>query len=418
MKKPTVTGRLFCHARKRPKRVAVAGRAVTLTITPAMPAARPKRIYLAFHWYLETLHEGALSYCLEQGWCAYPLNSDTLDELRETPPDGVVGMISGDPAHPVSKYILGLPCPVVELSLAYPEKTGWGRCPECCENAARTASAHLLTKGCASHAFVCRQPWWNNDRRWAVFDRAFAAPGRPCVRIFLNKLGSSPAEQSRNLGRELSGLPRPIGVFGSVDEMARISVDSSRAAGLKVPGDVFAVGFGNRELVSKFAPIPVSTVSIDYRAWARRSCVLLHDLMLGRCAPGTVVEFESGALIERESSASSTAAHALCARAVARLRDNLAEPPSVPGLAGRLAVSKATLERAFRTVYGCGVARKSLSLRIDRARELMAAGDKVVAVSHAVGFRSARAFTEAFRRITGDTPGAYAKSFERPPGPR
>lgn len=383
-----------------------------------MPAARPKRVYLAFHWYLESLHEGALSYCLEQGWEAYPLNSDTLSALRDTPPDGVVGMLNGDPEHPVSKYILGLGCPVVELSLAYPEKSEWGRCPECCETAARTAAEHLETKGCASHVFVCQQPWWNNNRRWAVFEKTFAGTGRPCVRIHLNESGASPEEQSRKLGAELAALPRPVGVYGSVDEMARFAVDAARAAGLKVPGDLFAVGFGNRELVSKFAPVPVSTVSIDYPAWARRACVLLHDLTMGRCAPGTVAEFESGALIERESSSSGTAGHALCLRAVAVLRDTIGEPPSVAGLADRLAVSKATLERAFSRVYGCGVAQKSLSLRIDRARERLAAGDKTESVATQVGFQSYRAFTDAFRRITGTTPGAYTKSLGKPAGLR
>ncbi len=368
-----------------------------------------KRILLAFHWYLESLHKGALRGCMERGFEAEVLNRDTLPALRQESFAGVVSMLAIEKTHPVTDFVLGLKTPVVELSRAFPEKTNWGRVPEDCEIIARSAAGFLKQRPVKSFVFVAHYPWWNHDRRVKFFLGELAGDVRPAKVIFLSELGG--AENAvEPLAKILATLPAPVGIFGSVDETARIAAEAAAHAGLKIPRDAVILGFGNRELVSKWAPLPISSMTIDYEQWGFAAATLLCDMLAGKEPPGTVKKFAPGGIVERRSTGLDPAGEALCERATAHIRADFSKPLSVPALAKKLGVSKATLERAFDREYGCGVAKKALRLRIDHAGELLRRGTKTEAVAAACGFRSYRAVISAFRRVHNTTPGNFLKT--------
>ena len=367
--------------------------------------SRRPLILLAFHWYLESLHEGASRHFLENGYDTAVLNSDSAASFAGKPVAGLLGMQPQDPNHPVRRFSDAFAGPVVELSLAFPEKRDWGRSPEDCEAIGRLASERLRRLPARSLLFVDGGHWWNHDARWDAFRRAPASDRRACERFHAPGLD---AEAAALLAEKLLRLPKPVAVFGSVDEWARLALDAAELAKLKVPGDVFLLGFGNRELVSRVAPVPISTIGIDYAAWSRDAARLLHAMIRGAAAPGTVRAFAPGAIIERESTGGESGGDPLCLSALALMRGSVAAPPDVPALAKRLGVSKATLERAFATHLGVSVARRFLEIRIEAAKALLASGEKIEWVTAAVGFDSPRGFTQAFTRVAGETPGAYA----------
>jgi LacI family transcriptional regulator len=362
---------------------------------------------LAFHWYLESLHQGVLRYCVERGWDAQLLNSDTLPLLRTGDIDGIVSMLAVEQEHPVTKFVLNLDSPVVELSRAFSQKTTWGRTPEDCELIARRAAQFLKERPVKSFVFVAHYPWWNHNIRSAVFQKELSTENHPVQTVFLSDLGG--AEHAiAPLGKFLASLPSPVGVFGSVDEAARITVEAAETAGLNIPRDVVVLGFGNRELVSKWATVPVSSITIDYEQWAWEATALLGDMIDGTASPGTVRAFPPSGIIERRSTGLDPVNEQLCVRAITHMRTHFAKPLSVSALAARLGVSKATLERSFDRELGCGVAKKSLLLRIEHAKALLQQGLKTEVVSRECGFRSYRAFIAAFHRECGMPPGTYA----------
>lgn len=367
-------------------------------------------ILLAFHWYLESLHEGALMRCSELGFEAEVLNADSAERLAKTDFAGVVGMFPSDANHPVSRFVAATDKPVVELSLAYPENTAWCRYPEDCRKIAEVAAARLRRLPVRGFVFVSGGPWWNHDARWSVFRDALRDDARPCVRF---DAGGMDAAARARLAGFLKQRPGPVAVFGSVDEWAKLAVDAALDAGLRVPGDVYALGFGNRELVSRLAAVPISSIDIDYRAWARAAVDLLDELRLGRVRPGTVRAFAPGAIVERAGTAGESGGDPLCERALELMRGAVANPPAVPELAKRLGVSKATLERAFMRSLGCGVARRFLEVRVDAAKARLAAGEKAESVAVAVGFDSYRGFVKAFTRMTGAGPGELSRAARR-----
>jgi AraC-like DNA-binding protein len=89
---------------------------------------------------------------------------------------------------------------------------------------------------------------------------------------------------------------------------------------------------------------------------------------------------------------------------------------AVGDLADALGISRRHLTRRMKEEFGSAPAAYIRARRLDRAKTLLA-GDpsSVAAVAEAVGFQSASAFTNAFRRATGQVPTDYAREHDEPP---
>ncbi len=101
--------------------------------------------------------------------------------------------------------------------------------------------------------------------------------------------------------------------------------------------------------------------------------------------------------------------HPLLAPIIEALTADPADPVSLDQWARRLGVSSRTLTRAFEASTGRGFRAWAATARAQRAVALLAAGERIDDVAAQVGYRSASAFTAAFRRVTGLTPGAYRR---------
>ena len=90
---------------------------------------------------------------------------------------------------------------------------------------------------------------------------------------------------------------------------------------------------------------------------------------------------------------------------------------AVEDLAGALGMSRRHLTRRMNEAFGTAPAAYIRARRLEWARALLAEEPpSVAAVAEAVGFRSASAFTKAFRRATGRVPTEYAREHgELPP---
>jgi AraC-like DNA-binding protein len=73
----------------------------------------------------------------------------------------------------------------------------------------------------------------------------------------------------------------------------------------------------------------------------------------------------------------------------------------------RVGASSRTLTRLFVTETGMTFQRWRTNARLRVALSALGAGASITAVAHEVGYSSPSAFVAAFRRATGQTPGAY-----------
>jgi AraC-like DNA-binding protein len=96
------------------------------------------------------------------------------------------------------------------------------------------------------------------------------------------------------------------------------------------------------------------------------------------------------------------------------LVDDPADGRSMQQWAAECNVGLRTFARHFQAETGLSFSRWRAEVRHRTAMQLLASGTGVRAVAHAVGFDSVSAFTTAFHRQTGTTPGAFARHARGP----
>jgi AraC family transcriptional regulator len=108
--------------------------------------------------------------------------------------------------------------------------------------------------------------------------------------------------------------------------------------------------------------------------------------------------------------------HAVDRRRLARVLDyieaNLEGDLSIDRLASIACLSQFHFARAFKAAVGQPPHRYVSARRLERAKALLAAGDRpLVDIAFALNFSSQANFTRAFRDTTGLTPGQYRRNF-------
>jgi AraC-like DNA-binding protein len=150
---------------------------------------------------------------------------------------------------------------------------------------------------------------------------------------------------------------------------------------LRVLRDLFEIGFGSKR---------------DRPLAAAR---LIELLALSAAA------IDRGGKTEQESLVFTARELAMFDRAREVLAGDFSETWTIPALARRLGTNATKLKSGFRLLYGTTIFAYRNRRRMDRAMELLAAGEMPIAtVSHAVGFRHQASFTSAFRAHFGFTP--------------
>jgi AraC family transcriptional regulator len=87
--------------------------------------------------------------------------------------------------------------------------------------------------------------------------------------------------------------------------------------------------------------------------------------------------------------------------------------PSLAELAALCNLSVRHLTRAFRASRGRSIGSYLAECCIDNAKRLLASGDCVKSVAHALGFAAPSNFATAFQRATGETPRQYRQRTSR-----
>lgn len=99
----------------------------------------------------------------------------------------------------------------------------------------------------------------------------------------------------------------------------------------------------------------------------------------------------------------------LC-RARAMLGDRCDEAPSVAEVARTVGISQFHLIRQFHAVFGATPHQFRIQRRLERAKDLLARGDRsVTEICMDVGFSSVGSFSDLFARRIGTSPSGYRR---------
>jgi len=106
--------------------------------------------------------------------------------------------------------------------------------------------------------------------------------------------------------------------------------------------------------------------------------------------------------------------HIVTARAKAIIRANLSNDLQLPEIAAALYIHPNHLSRIFKDIEGMTITDYSISLRINRAKELLPVKNtKIYEVAEKIGYESVGHFTRIFKREVGMTPKEFQKKARR-----
>jgi LacI family transcriptional regulator len=164
----------------------------------------------------------------------------------------------------------------------------------------RTATEHLLSKGCKRVGFINGQQGVDAARdRLKGYKQALASNDVPFDPALVRP-GNWEPSSGYDMTMDLMGLDNPPdGIFCANDMMAVGCYDALRELGRKVPGDVAVIGFDDREIAQYMHP-PLTTLVLPLYEMGRTAVELLLDDAGGLHSSPSRIKVECD-LVERPS---------------------------------------------------------------------------------------------------------------------
>jgi len=331
----------------------------------------------------------------------------TLDSLRGWPGHGVITAVL-TPADVRAAERLGIP--VVNLAATLPD-TGIPSVLPDHYGMGRLAAEHLLERGLRRLAYYGVKGFWFSELRCRGFVECAERAGATCDVLEVPRKSGPWANWQKRTGllvRWLQQLRPPVGLLAVQDYRARVVIEECERLGLRIPHDVAVLGMEDDPTLCEFCRPTLSSVSRNAWRLGVETASMLDCLMDGRPRPPDVV-LPSDGVVARQSTDTIAVDDPRLAAAVHFIHDHLSEPFGVERIVQASSISRRQLETRFRDVLGCTPHDYLSRRRVERAKQLLAAPERVKFhhVAKACGFPSVDRMRLVFRRITGTTPLEY-----------
>ncbi len=273
----------------------------------------------------------------------------------------------------------------------------------------RVGGSHLVLNGLERFVFCAAKGSTWSDERLAGFDQATRAARTGKLAVFRRKYNwwYTP-EYSRALAQFLSRQRFPIGLMAANDTIGMNVVGAARLAGIRIPEDVALVSVDNEELLCELSTPPMSSIPFNRQEIGYRAAERLDQLMRGVISEAPELRIKPYPLVERASSAVTTARDAMVVEAVAFIRQNAGMNLSAGEVADKLFTSRRNLERRFKDQLGRTILEEIHRARINLAKRLFREGEaSAKRVAGLSGFRTLDRFSAIFTRYAGVSPSVY-----------
>ena len=206
-------------------------------------------------------------------------------------------------------------------------------------------------------------------------------------------------------------LQPPVGLLAVHDYAGTVLIEAALRLGLRVPDDVAVVGVGNDTITCEFCLVPLSSVARANREVGYAAAALLDRLMAGEKRPKGDVLLPPEGVVRRRSTEVLVLSDRHVQAAVQYIRQHASQRLCVDDLCRHLKISHRLLDLRFRSHMQCSPRDYLGRVRVERARQMLAAADspKLQYVAKACGFSGVRHLRAAFKRIAGLTPAEYRR---------
>ncbi len=340
-----------------------------------------------------------------------PPTPAVLRPLAEWSPHGIIAHFDdakvaravlklGKPAVDTANMLDGLGVPTVDVD---PVAVG------------RLAAEYFLTRG-HRHFGYFGSGWAHYSRvRLASFREAVEQAGfevHACYVEYRPHLSERASWKNVNaqVRQWLRQLAKPMAVLADHDVAAHALADMCQILGLSVPGDVAILGVDDDELECQLAFPPISSVAIPAQRIGFEAAKLLDRMLAGKGRARGPVYLPPVRVVTRQSTSMFAVDEPIVTAALHYIRNHLTQSLRVSAIAAELAVRRRALEQKFRTLLGRSVLDDIHLARVERAKELLAGTDLLVAqVAEQSGFSTPQRMATVFRKVTSLAPGEYRR---------
>jgi len=284
---------------------------------------------------------------------------------------------------------------------------------------ASLALEHLRTRGFRRFAYCGLAGVYYSDLRQERFVAQVARAGlqphvyagrRPRLGTHIASIEQESLRRMDELTEWLRRLPKPIGMMTCNDFRAQQVLNCCGSCGIAVPDEVAVIGVDNDEMVCELCTPPLSSVPLNTHAIGYQAAAVLHGMLRGAAPPRGRILVESRGVVVRQSTDVLVVEDFRVAAALKFIREHASEGISVADVYRHAGLSHSTLVRRFNRVVGRPPNAEIDRVRIDRAKELLAATNLPLSqIAHRTGFNHAEIFFRLFKAKTGQTPGQYRR---------
>jgi len=280
----------------------------------------------------------------------------------------------------------------------------------------RLAADHFHERGIRNFAyFSADRAWWSVAREESFRTALRETYNAICISWFLPAkrfvrfpLSTIPQEVSDAIGAWLEGLPKPVGLFTSIDLHAMLLLGVCHDFGIVVPDEVALLGAGNDALVCSLLSPKLSSIALNSRLIGYRGAILLDNMMRDPAFQVAPLMVPPTHVVVRQSTDMVAIDDPKVSKAISYIRENHSLPIGVNDIAEHVGVSRRTLERRFRQWMPHSPEAELIKVRLERAKELLRDTNlPVTQIGKRVGFHSPEYFSNTFRRKQGLTPNRY-----------
>jgi LacI family transcriptional regulator len=358
--------------------------------------------------------QGIKSFAERQGNWAFTFSPEeygsSIAALKRWPGHGIFATVTTEREARLAR---NMHVPVVNLSGAL-RKPGLPRVMVDQEAMGRMAADHLLGRGFRHFGYFGVRRLWSAQQRKHGFLRRVKEAGGDCAVL---ETASSPRslrsaqDWLAPLDRWMRSLPLPVGIMASIDLRATMLIDSCDRLKLRVPADVAVIGVDNNEVICELCRVPLSSVSRSDLEVGYQAAALLGRLMMHKPRPTSEILIAPDRIVQRRSTEIVAVGNPVIGAAARYVREHVAEPFGIERLVRAVNRSRRWLTQHFRSCLSCTPYQYICIVRVEQAKKLLAAGEKLplFEIARRCGFSETRNLRHVFQRLTGTTPAAYRR---------
>lgn len=223
------------------------------------------------------------------------------------------------------------------------------------------------------------------------------------------------ARQIREISAWLRNLPKPIAIMACNDMRALQVSTAAQSEGFLVPEEVAVLGVNNDPIRCELPSPPLSSVATNSFQSGYHAAEWLAHLMSGRKLVETDLQIEPISVVTRHSTDVLAIDDKSVAAALGFIRERACHGISVNEVLQHAFASRSQLEKKFRRYLGRSPQAEIRRVQVARIRQLLFETDfPLKKIAELTGFEHIEYMCVVFKRLTGESPGAFRKKQRGP----